>query len=347
MFRSSKQLIDIITLFTLLSDAEMMSDTETETELSTEQRYAVVAAAGLVALLVGVLLAPTVAGIVDGDDSSEATAPDEAVAVVTVEGQVTQSLAEDLESELRTVRANDSVEAVVIRIDTPGGAPAPSEQMYTAIKRTSKEVPVIASVAELSASGGYYAMLGADDIFVHPTSITGSVGLAAPAPQPTPPVEGPSGPDKRGQNEIQGWAQQELLAQVFIESVMAERGDRIELSREEVATADVFLGVRAVENGMADEIGGREAAIKEAANRAGLDEYTVIERDVSPAQSAPFFIQTDQGIVAVHSSNPGYNDIEPVPATMIYKPAVPHYETIQKIVQTDRNVSAAKGGEQP
>lgn len=315
--------------------------------LSDQQRYAVVAAAGIMALMLGLLVGPTVAGLFDGNNTT-GTAPDEAVAVVSVEGQVNQPLAESLEAELRDVRANDSIEAVVVSIDTPGGAPAASERMYSAIQQTNEEMPVIASVGQVSASGGYYAMLGAEDIYVHPTSITGSVGLAARAPVQTPPIEGPSGPDKRGSNEIQAWAQQELLAQVFIESVMQERGDRIELSREEVATADVFLGVRAVENGFADEIGSLELAIEDAAERAGLDEYTVAEREAN-GSSAPIIIQTDSGLVAVQDENPGYDDIEPVPAAMIYEPAVPHIDTVQQFVEGDVDLSAAEteGGDQP
>jgi protease-4 len=265
---------------------------------------------------------------------------------VTVEGQVNQPLAKELEATLRDVRANDSVEAVVIAIDTPGGAPAASERMYSAIQQTNEQMPVVASVGELSASGGYYAMLGAEDIYVHPTSQVGSVGLAASEPRQSPPIEGPSGPDKRGSNKIQALAQQDLLAEVFLESVMEERGDRIELSREQVSTADIFLGVRAVENGFADEIGSLEVAIDDAATRAGLEEYTVVKRDATPEGGQfPIFVQAGDRLVAVHSNDPGYGDIRPVSAAMIYEPAVPHYETIQTFVD-DGNVSRT-GGERP
>lgn len=316
-----------------------------DSTVSGPQQYAVVAAAGVLALLVGVLLSPTIAGLADSGAQSDTT-PDNAVAVVTVEGQVNQPLAEELETTLREVRANDSVEAVVIAIDTPGGAPAASERMYSAIQQTNEQMPVVASVGELSASGGYYAMLGAEDIYVHPTSQVGSVGLAASEPRQSPPIEGPSGPDKRGNNKIQALAQQDLLAEVFLESVMEERGDRIELSREQVATADIFLGIRAVENGFADEIGSLEVAIDDAAERAGLEEYTVVERDATPERGQfPIIVQAGDRLVAVNSDNPGYGDIKPVSAAMIYEPAVPQYETIQTFVD-DENASRT-GGERP
>lgn len=327
-----------------------MAEEPTPPALSARQQYAVIAAAGLVALILGIVLAPTVFGTVS--DATQGTAdqrPDQAVAVVSIEGPITAPLGEEVEKELGEVRRNDSVEAVVLKLDTPGGQPAPSEQMYKAVQRTSEQMPVIASVQSASASGGYYAMLPAEDIYVLPTSITGSVGLAASAPQQSPPIEGPSGPDKRGLNEIEGWARQELLAQVFIETVMENRGDRIELSREEVATADIFLGIEAVDNGMADEIGSLEDAIKDAAERADLEEYEVVRRDTSPDVGLPILVQTEQGIVKVSAEDPGYGDVEPVPSAFVYEPGIPHHSTIEEFVESDVNVdeTAGEGGEAP
>lgn len=328
-------------IFIILSKLAAMSDSTS----ASYQQYAVVAAAGVLALLVGVVLSPTIAGLADDGGQSESS-PENVVAVVTVDGQINQPLAKEVEETLRDVRANDSVDAVVIGIDTPGGAPAASERMYSAIQQTNEQMPVVASVGQLSASGGYYAMLGAEDIYVLPTSQVGSVGLAASEPRQSPPIEGPSGPDKRGSNKIQALAQQDLLADVFLESVMQERGDRIELSREDVATADVFLGVRAVENGFADEIGSLEVAIDDAAKRADLEGYTVVKRDATPERGQfPIFVQAGERLVAVHSDNPGYGDIKPVSAAMIYEPAVPQYETIQTFVD-DENASRT-GGERP
>ena len=311
-----------------------------ESELSHRQRLVVIAAAALGALLVGLLLAPTVSGIVSGDGTADEI-PDEAVAVVAVDGQVNQQLAAELERELRDVRANDSVEAAVVSIETPGGAPAASERMYNAIQQTSEQMPIVASVGDISASGGYYAMLGADDIYVYPSSEVGSVGVnVLVPPEQLPPVEGPTGPDKVGSNVIEDWADIELIAETFIESVMEERGEQIELSRDEVATADTFLGVEAVENGFADDIGSLERAIEDVAQRAGLDEYAVVERDLTPdGPLLPVLVRTGDGLVAVHDEDPGFTDVEPVRVAMIYEPAVPHYETIQTIIDDEATTS--------
>ena len=286
-------------------------------------------AAALAAVVVGAAFAPMVYGASAG--------PDGVVAVVTIEGPVVGSTADNVEDELREIRQNDSVEAVVLKLDTPGGAPAASERMYTSVQRTSEEMPVIASVQGVSASGGYYAMLPADEIYVLPTSITGSVGLAARAPQAGPPVEGPSGPDKRGVNPIEQWATQETLADVFVQTVMEQRGDRIELSREEVSEADVYLGVRAVENGFADEIGD-------------LDDYAVEERDTS-ARFFPFLFRTDEDLVVVDDENPGYGEVEILEYAMVYKGEVPHIDTVDRFTRPEvesltNQSAAAAGGDQ-
>lgn len=291
--------------------------------LSRRQQFVAVV---LAAALIGAALAPFVYGATDR--------PEDTVAVVTIEGPVVGSTAENVEDELREIRANDSVKAVVLKIDTPGGAPAASERMYTSIQRTSQEMPVIASVQGFSASGGYYAMLPADEIYVLPTSITGSVGLAAGAPDATAPVEGPSGPDKRGSNPIERWATQETLADVFIDTVMEQRGDRIELSREEVSKADIYLGVTAVENGFADEIGDVDAAIKEAANRADLDNYVVDERDTS-VRFFPFLFQADGQLMVAYDENPGYGQVETLEYAMVYEEAVPRFDTLEEVTRTE------------
>jgi len=298
----------------------------------------------LAAVVVGAALAPFVYGAADS--------PPDTVAVVTIEGPVVGSTADNVEDELREIRANESVKAVVLKIDTPGGAPAASERMYTSIQRTSEEMPVIASVQGASASGGYYAMLPADKIYVLPTSITGSVGLAAGAPDADPPVEGPSGPDKRGSNPIEQWSKQETLADVFTTTVMEQRGDEIALSREEVAEADVYLGVTAVENGFADEIGDVDAAIGEAADRAGIEDYAVDERDTS-VRFFPFLFKTDDELVVAYDESPGYGEVETLEYALVYEEAVPHVDTVEEftrgeveaLTEEDGAEAAAQGGE--
>ena len=286
---------------------------------ATRRQLAVVV---LAAALVGAVFAPIV--------YASTNEPSETVAVVEIEGPVTTALADDVESELTDVRSDGSVGAVVLKIDTGGGAPVASERMYKAVQRTSEEMPVIASVQEVSASGGYYAMAPADEIYVLPTSIVGSVGLNAPAPRTTPPIQGPSGPDKAGGNEIQGWARQQTLADTFVNAMMAERGDEFEMPREEIAKADVYLGTEAIQNGFADEIGSLNEAVHEAATRAGLGNYEVETRETGLDNDLPILIRTDEQVVAVYSNDPGYADVEPMGVAYVHWESVPHVDTIER-----------------
>lgn len=289
--------------------------------LSRRQQYVLVA---VVATAIGVAFVPVVLGAVD--ESADGT-----VAVVEYEGPVVVDTAEQIEEELRDIRRDDSIDAVVLKIDTPGGSPAASEQLYTSVQRTAEEMPVVASVQEISASGGYYAMLPADEIYVLPTSITGSIGVNANAPQPEPPVDGPTGPDKVGGNTLQSWGDIQLIDDVFVNTVMEQRGDRIELSQEEVANADTFIGVEAVDNGLADEIGDTDTAIAAAAEAAGLETYNIDVRE-APAFGIPILLATDTGYVAIHETQPGYHDVEFIGPALVAPGAVPHADEVDRFV---------------
>ena len=308
-------------------------------------RTVVVVLAVVAAVIAGVfvVVALSGAGITGSGDSADGT-----VAVVSIEGPIVQPIGEQLESELGDIRANDSIDAVVLEMNTPGGSPAPTERMYLSIQRTAQEMPLHASVQGLSASAGYYMMMPAEKIYVLPTSLVGSVGLAAAEPAATPPVEGPSGPNKRGSNVINDLATQETVANVFIETVIEQRGDRIELSREEISTAKVFLGVDSVENGFADEIGSLDDAVADAASQAGLDDYRTVEREVSALDGIPFFAQTEHGLVAIYDENPSLADVEPIDNAMVYEPAIPHVEELEAVSASDIPESDDEsGGDQP
>jgi len=315
------------------ADAQAGSEEEAPSGAArTYRRDYVVVVAAFLAVVAGVLVAVTVfgAGLGTADADGDGT-----VAVVTIEGTIAEPIGENLEDELRGIRRNDSIDAVVLEMNTPGGSPAPTERMYMSIQRTAEEMPVLASVQGMSASAGYYMMLPSEKIYVLPTSAVGSVGLAASAPRTTPPQRGPSGPDKRGSNVVHDWAQIETIGDIFIETVMEQRGDRIELDREGVSTARVFTGVKSVENGFADEIGSLDDAVADAAERAGLDEYTIAERDVGGEQTIPLLARTEHGIVAIYDGTPTLADVEPVRHPMVYGPAVPHIDELEAVASPD------------
>jgi protease-4 len=97
------------------------------------------------------------------------------VAVVKLEGVIIDPT--DFTDELRLLGDRKDVKAVVVRIDSPGGAVGPSQEIHSQIKRLRKEKTVVASMGTIAASGGYYAATAAEKIVANPGTITGSIGV--------------------------------------------------------------------------------------------------------------------------------------------------------------------------
>ncbi|ACV46335.1 MULTISPECIES: S49 family peptidase [Halomicrobium] len=232
----------------------------------------------VVALLIGAAVGPAVSSALFQSDD-EGT-----IAAVTIQGPISGPTADEVTRQLRTLRTDDSIDAVVLRIDSGGGSVAASEAQYRAVKRLAREKPVVTSVRGVAASGAYYTALPSDEIYATPGGLVGSVGVRALIPQPDGvPRSVTTGPDKAGGltgDDIRG--QVETLKRSFVDSVYAERGDRLSLSRTELTNAKVYSGAAAVDNGLADEIGGLETAIAAAAEKAGLDSYDVVYRSTTP-----------------------------------------------------------------
>jgi protease-4 len=99
----------------------------------------------------------------------------EAVGVVEIEGAITDS--RDILEHIRRFREDEDIKAIVIRIDSPGGAVGPSQEIYREIRKTVEAKKVIASMGAVAASGGYYVACAADGIVANPGTITGSIGV--------------------------------------------------------------------------------------------------------------------------------------------------------------------------
>lgn len=225
----------------------------------------------VVGVLVGAVIAPVAVGL--GGSAAAST-----VAVIPVQGSIEGGSAAAVTAQIERARADPSVEAVVLLVNSPGGAASASETQYLAVKRLVAEKPVVASVAGVAASGAYYTMAPADAIYVKPSSIVGSVGVLATLPQQVEPnnIISATGPDKLSSDSIRRFKYTtETLKRAFANAVIESRGDRLELSRAELTDAGVYSGAVAVQNGMADHIGDRQSAVAAAAERAGLDRYTV------------------------------------------------------------------------
>jgi len=240
----------------------------------------------VVFVVVGLVVGLTVAPI-----AFQATDSGGTVAVIPLSGGITGQTSASVGGMLEQARENPDVDAVVIVANSGGGSAAASEELYLEVRRTAEQtdMPVVAAVDASAASGAYYTIAPSDVIYAKPSSLVGSVGVLANAPQPTEPndIVGTTGSNKlAGYDDREFRYLLESLGNSFYHAVETQRGDRLQLSRSELAQAQVYAGTQAVENGLADRIGGREAAVREAADRAGLDDYTV--RRVQPDRRAVF-----------------------------------------------------------
>ena len=274
--------------------------------------YTVIAVA---ALLVGAALAPHAVAF---------AAPDEQyVAVVTLDESIHDRSAQATIDELRSLRENDSVKAVVLQVSSPGGGAAASEAQYMAVKRLAEAKPVYTSVDTMAASGAYYTIIPSEEIYVKPGSIVGHVGVIGTAPSEGLAPVVASGPDKahRGMTQDEFRASVETMKRGFVGAVMAERGEEIRIPRSEVAKAKVFIGARATQNGYADRVGTVEAAVSAAAEAAGLSSYQVVHRNPYDPEFGGFFFETgaDGNVTLQSEGSPfGYDGVETVRFLMLY-----------------------------
>ncbi len=196
---------------------------------------------------------------------------------------------------LRQAREDDDVAAVVLRIDSPGGSGNASEQIYrevAAIRAAGK--PVVVSMGDLAASGGYYIAAPANRIFASANTITGSIGVFSTVPTldrtlgkvgvtvdgvGTTELSGKLRVDRPMDPALRDYLQLSVdhFYDVFLQHVAEGRGQTRE-ELQSIAQGRVWTGTDALAHGLVDELGGYEAAVKAAAELAKLPEGYGVER---------------------------------------------------------------------
>lgn len=233
--------------------------------------YLVVFALGIV---IGLQVAPVMTDLATTPVRGE-------VAVIPLEGSIGGSNAAATIARLRQAREDPDVKAVVLAVNSGGGGAAAGEEIYLAVRKTAEAKPVVVSVNAVGASAAYFASVPAETIFVKPSSLIGSVGTIFVAPAPIGPIDELviTGPNKVTGADLREWQHKvESVQNAFVNAVYEHRGDRLELTEAELAYAKLYTGPEAVENGVADRIGGLDDAIAHAASLAGLTgvEVTVL-----------------------------------------------------------------------
>ncbi len=174
---------------------------------------------------------------------------------------------------------NESIKAVVLDIDCPGGYADAIQEIYMSLLKLKKAKPIVASIIGLGASGGYYLAISADFIYAVPASITGNIGVVATLPERVGPEENvlETGPYKHTGFSLKDFPfKVQELFDIFLDSVEAQRGERLRIDRTELSKGYVYFGEDAVRLGLVDAIGSTQDAIEMAANLARLKQYEVV-----------------------------------------------------------------------
>ncbi|MCL4234002.1 MAG: signal peptide peptidase SppA [Deltaproteobacteria bacterium] len=218
-------------------------------------------------------------------ESSRISFSSNAVGVIDVFDVITDS--RRVLEELADYRDDSSVRAIVVRIDSPGGAVGPSQEIYSEIVRTRQTKTVVASLGGMAASGGYYIACGADMIVANPGTLTGSIGAIM---------------EFMNLEEVYRWARVEndvvksgrykdmgstnrpltseerALLQEMVDDVLGQFVEAIALGRNlsadqvrAIADGRIFTGAQAQKLGLVDRLGNFNDAVMAAAEISGID----------------------------------------------------------------------------
>src|SRR5690606_13956386 len=232
------------------------------------------------------------------------------VAVVVAEGEIIggdqpadRIGGESTAALLRQAREDDDVKAVVLRVDSPGGEVFASEQIrreVALLKQAGK--PVVVSMGDLAASGGYWISMDADRIYADPSTITGSIGIFGLVPNFTRTLDkigvhtdGVGTTRYAGAFDVTRPLDPDVARVIqavidkgyadFIGKVAEARPRKVE-EIDAVARGRVWSGAQALERGLVDAMGGLSDAVADAATRAGLEDgkfrLRYVEKDPSP-----------------------------------------------------------------
>jgi len=190
---------------------------------------------------------------------------------------------------LQKIRKDDNIKAIVLRVNSPGGSALASDLIWRELEITKKGKPLVVSMGNLAASGGYYIACNADKIIAEPTTITGSIGVFGMIPNvSTLATRMGINAEQVGTNKRSlGYSVFEPMSEDFhnvvkesIEDIYATFVNRVSKGRnmtfaqvDSIAQGRVWTGAEAVNNGLVDQLGNLDDAIKIAAELAEVTDY--------------------------------------------------------------------------
>lgn len=208
----------------------------------------------------------------------------EKVGVVEISGVITES--KEIINSIKKYREDDSVKAIVLRIDSPGGAVGPSQEIFREVRKTIGKKKIITSMGTVAASGGYYIAAGTDGIMANPGTITGSIGVIIGFTNFEEilqkiglyPVVIKSGEYKDIGSPVRKMTEKEKkLLQAFVDDTYMQFVDAVSKGRKmdiakvkAIADGRIFTGEMAKKLGLVDRLGNIEDAIEWAGRTGGI-----------------------------------------------------------------------------
>ena len=194
---------------------------------------------------------------------------------------------------LKKIRKDDKIKAVVLRVNSPGGSALASDLIWRELELTKKEKPLVVSMGNYAASGGYYIACNADKIIAEPTTITGSIGVFGMIPNVNQLADnlGINAEQVGTNRQSLGYSAFEPMNEDFhnyakesIEDIYETFVDRVSKGRnmtyaqvDSIGQGRVWTGTEAVQNGLVDELGSLEDAVQIAAELAEISDYRTTE----------------------------------------------------------------------
>jgi protease-4 len=233
------------------------------------------------------------------------------IAVVHVTGEIIDNApgsgllsptqgASDVAEAIQQARDSSRVRAIVLRVDSPGGMVQPSDAIGREVELTRGKKPIIVSMGDVAASGGYWVSTAADVIFAPPSALTGSIGvvgvrfdlsgLAAKVGLTSETIK--TGGHADSDNPLRSWTTEELNANHDEMKYVYDRFvDRVASGRhlarqavQQIAGGRIWSGDQASRHGLVDRLAGLSAAIEEAKRRSGLPDRTAVQIISLPAK---------------------------------------------------------------
>jgi protease-4 len=230
---------------------------------------------------------------------------------------------EDIRQALRMAVRDEDVEAIVIRIDSPGGSASASEVMWQAARRAAEKKPLVISIGSMAASGGYYLASAGEHVFADPSAIVGSIGVVGgkfvmkdlydKLGLRTETFTRGRNADLFSSNQPFTASQRRLVTnwmkqtyEQFTDRVLATRKEKIK-DIDQVAHGRIFLAKEAKTLGMVDELGGIDSAVAHAAEKAELKagEYEI--RVFPPTRTIADFLMGGEQDAAAMPVRPQFN----------------------------------------